>query len=370
MHYRLLLGSTALVGAGMLLASGGTSAQEAGGLQVTLGGYTEFLYEGANKETLQGDSDQGYHINNDTEIHIDAEGTSDSGVTYGSKLEIEADASPDSLITDEANLFFSGAFGRFETGWQDGAVDTMVLDATIISAGTAGVDGDTDNQTTAANIIETGDAAKITYYTPRVAGFQLGASFTPDSGNGTSDLLTSDNSGDLQNAIEAAANWTGDFGAFELGFFGEGTWADTEDGFFNGSDDVKAWAGGGLVGLGGLQFAGSYGHSDFGEGDEIDFVVLGIAYGFGPANVSFNWEHDFVDGAPTPAGGFNSALGDIDDVNIYVVSADVGLLPGVTLKGDVSYNTRDPGAGAVDAGNNGDYGEDTWAGVMAIQLDY
>jgi outer membrane protein OmpU len=356
MNQRLLLGSTALVGAGVLFTSP-VFAQEVGGLEVSLGGYTEFLVEGATDETLtNGDSDRGYFFNQDTEIHVRAEGTSDGGVTYGSLVEIEAGALP--MEADEMNLYFSGGFGRLELGRQDGVVDTMVLDATIIAAGTGGVDGDTDNLITAGNIADVGDATKITYYTPRIGGFQLGASFTPDSGDGRSaatGALSGDTNSDLETVLQGGVNWEGEFGGLETGLFGIATWADREP---PADGEVLAWAGGGLIGFGGLDFAASYGHSDYDDGDEVDFLLVGARFGFGPARVGFHYERDWFDGSPP------EALGDPDpdDNNTYVVSADVGLLPGVVLKGDVSYSDADPGAL--------DPGDETWAGVLAVQLNY
>jgi len=352
MNQRLLLGSTALVGAGVLFTSP-VFAQN-GGLEVSLGGYTEFLVEGATDETLSnGDSDRGYFFNHDTEIHVRAEGTSDGGVTYGSLVEIEAGNLP--MVADEMNLYFSGGFGRLELGRQDGVVDTMVLDATIIGAGTAGVDGDTDNQITAGNIADVGDSTKITYYTPRIGGFQLGASFTPDEGDGQSAALTGDDDpGDLETVIQGGVNWEGEFGGLETGLFAIGTMGEEE----TTGNDVVAWAGGGLIGFGGLDFAASYGSSDYDDGDEIDFLLVGVRFGFGPARVGFHYERDWIDGSPPEVLG----AVDADDANIYVLSADVGLMPGVVLKGDVSYNDSDPGA--IDPG------DETWAGVLAVQLNY
>jgi hypothetical protein len=55
-----------------------------------------------------------------------------------------------------------------------------------------------------------------------------------------------------------------------------------------------------------------------------------------------------------------------DESNLFAVSGDIGVLPGVTLKGDVTYNTEDPGADADDPDDT----DDTVAGVVSIQLDY
>src|SRR5918995_1285932 len=87
MHHRLLLGSTALVSAG-LLYGGAASAQE---IEVVLSGYTEFGGLVAQDETLQnGDGDRGYTFFMDNEVHIEATGVSDGGLTYGAYLEMEA----------------------------------------------------------------------------------------------------------------------------------------------------------------------------------------------------------------------------------------------------------------------------------------
>src|SRR5687767_15144772 len=98
MHHRLLLGSTALVSAGLLFG-GAASAQE---IEVTLGGYTEFGAQGATDETLQnGAGDRGYTFFMDNEVHIQATGVSDGGLTYGSYLEMEAGSGNSPSLQDD-----------------------------------------------------------------------------------------------------------------------------------------------------------------------------------------------------------------------------------------------------------------------------
>src|SRR5690606_14850388 len=106
---------------------------------------------------------------------------------------------------------------------------------------------------------------------------------------------------------------------------------------------------------GGLEFGVSF--NDFKgptDAQEGKLLSLGLAYGFGPANVSVGYERDWNE--------------EIDDANIFVVSGDVGLLPGVTLKGDVMYNTDDPNE-SVNADGTRDT-DSTRAGVLTVQLDY
>jgi len=366
MHHKLLLGSTALVGCSMLFTSA-ASAQD-GGFEVILGGFTEFGLTAANGDTLDNSrKNQNYSFFMDNEVIVRAQGITDGGVRYGSKIEIEAggggDAGSDGdgISIDEAGLFFSGNFGRVELGRDDGAEDLIFVGAEDAQAGTGGIDGDTANLGQ-IQFPDMGDDVKATYFTPRIAGFQLGASFTPDgddnnNGRGNTELQGGDG---RKNAIGGGINWVGVLGPVDLTLSAVGNWADVKDsdgaqaaqGF---KDDAKAWAVGGLLGFGGLEFGASF--NDFDgptEAQEGQLVSLGLAYGFGPANVSVGVEQDWND--------------NIDNATIFVVSGDVGLLPGVTLKGDVSYNTEDPNEDVQEDGTT-DSG-DTIAGVLTVQLDY
>jgi outer membrane protein OmpU len=364
MHHRLLMGSTALVGAGMLFTSA-ASAQESG-FEVILGGFTEFGINAANEDTLDNaNHNRGYAFFMDNEVIIRAEGITDGGVRYGSKVEIEAgsdlDTGPNNVSLDEVGLFFSGNFGRVELGRDDGAEDLMFVGAEDAQAGTGGLDGDTQNLGQ-IQFPDMGDDIKATYFTPRIAGFQLGGSFTPDgddneNGLGNNELLDADG---RKNAVGGGINWVGVLGPVDLTLSAVGNWADVKGG--NGQqalqgfkDDAKAWAVGGLLGFGGLSFGVSF--NDFeGPLDTQDGQLLsfGLTYGFGPANVSVGYEHDWND--------------DLDNTDVFVVSGDIGVLPGVTLKGDVTYNAEDPFKHVEDDGTT-DAGS-TYAGVLSVQLDY
>ncbi len=61
------------------------------------------------------------------------------------------------------------------------------------------------------------DATKISYYTPRINGWQLGGSFTPDTGDtGTSAVISGRDSGDIKNVASWGLNYSDTFG--NLGF--------------------------------------------------------------------------------------------------------------------------------------------------------
>ena len=353
MHHRLLLGSTALVSAGILFANA-TPAQA--DIEVTLGGYTEFGAEGATDDTLQAQGDRGYTFFMDNEVHIQATGTSDTGLTYGSYVEVEIGSGEASglqsgndnageAFVDEVNLFFSGGFGRIELGRQDGAEDVMLAGGEDAQSGTGGVDGDTNNLSSVIDL-NLSDNEKATYFTPRIGGLQLGASFTPEvTDDGGRDGAGFD--GGHANIASGGVNWVGAFGGVDLTLSAVGVYGEAEG---DDVDDRTDYAVGALIGAGGLSFGATWGQkTDF---NEADWAHLGLKYAFGNASASLGYSYADVD-------GFD------DTQHVFLVSGDVGLAPGLKLKGDVSYNTEDPGA---DDGADGQ--DDTIAGVISVQLDY
>jgi outer membrane protein OmpU len=338
MQHKLLLGSTALVSAGLVMSS--AQAQEVGGIEVVLGGYTEFGVKAG--ESLEPGPDRGYFFFMDNEVFINANGATDSGILYGSKIELEAasgNGNVSDATVDEVALFFSGNFGRIELGREDGAEDVMGINGADAQAGTGGIDGDTQNLVQFENL-DTGDSAKVTYFTPRVAGFQLGGSFIPDNGDGIDD----NTEGEQENIVGAGINWVGALGALDLTVAGTGVFGQNE----GSGDDLRSWDAGALLGFGGFTLGAGIGqNTDFAE---ADFLNAGLRYDFGAARVSVGYV--FFD----PDGG--------EETNLAAASADIGLLPGVTLKGDVTYNTDDADA------NGGEDTDETLQGVVTVQLDY
>jgi outer membrane protein OmpU len=348
-----LLGSTALVSAGLLMSS--AQAQETtrvGGFEVVLGGYTEWGVSAASRDTLNNqDNNRNYAFFMDNEVHINANGATQSGILYGSHLELEVGSglgSTDDAFVDEVGLYFSGNFGRFEFGQEDGANDVMGIGGADAQAGTGGIDGDTTNLLQFEDL-DTGDVNKATYFTPRLAGFQLGASFTPDSGVDAASV--EDDNGNFENIIMGGVNWVGALGGLDLTVAATGIHGAVEPGVVGqDTDDVNSYSVGALFGFGGFTIGANAGQNLDNQTFENDFIAGGIKYGFGAANVSVGYVYNNPDEG--------------DSANLLAVSGDVGLLPGVTLKGDVTYNDEDPGAH-----EDGDT-DDTFAGVVSMQLDY
>ena len=141
----------------------------------------------------------------------------------------------------------------------------------------------------------------------------------------------------------------GALGPLDLTVAGAGIWGENEDGGATG-DDLESWEVGALAGFGGFSIGAKYGQET--ELNEGDFINAGLKYGFGAANVSVGYVwFDPDDGEST---------------NLFAVSGDIGLMPGVVLKADATHNTDDPQEDEDDPGET----DDTIAGVLTVQLNY
>ena len=343
-----------------------------GGVEVVLGGATVFGVQAGTDNTITGENDRGYTFYMDNELFIEANGATETDIRYGSTIILEVgtgglDGDPVVTEIDEAALFFSGAFGRFEFGRRDGAEQLMLVGGEDAQAGTGGIDGDIPN----VNFFEfenTDIAAKATYFTPRIAGFQLGASFTPDyEDDGGEDQFQGE---DLEgeNGISPGINWVGVLGPLDLTLSAVGLFAQCESNCDNGTDDgegfqdeQKSWAVGGLLGFGEFTLGVTYNRQDdfAPETQDNDIVNFGIMYGFEEADISFGYN-------------FN-AFGEetLNDSHLFVLSGNIGLLPGVTLLADVAYNTNDIEACCrIVDGETENRQSSTWGGVLAIELEY
>ena len=356
---KILLGTTGLVGAALL-----ATAASAETPKVTLGGFSDFQ-AGYTDNDLAGDErDVGFR--NDNEISVRVDGKTDAGLGYGAVIDLEADITEDNNGegTNAARTFtyLEGGWGRVELGGNKSAASTMRVDASTLAVATGGINGDWVNflspvggttsaigggnfvttskleaehgLTTSAGDESTYNATKVTYYSPRWAGFQLGASYTPD--------LTA-------RGQDAARDGAGDVWDLGLGYETQfddatklavsGTYS-LGDGVVAGTD-LEGWNVGALLGIWGFNFAGSYGEwtdSLAIAGAEADYWTAGVGYDMGAIGLSATYlESTFETGA-----------GDNDFDNL-VIGADYKLAPGLTPYAEVSFYEFDGGAaGAVD----------------------
>ena len=368
---KLLLGTTALLGVGVLgvatphLAAA-AEVKPGGALDVSISGFARFRAHGGDvgdarlDPTLSEDLD----FSNDTEVHVILRGKHDaSGIEYGGTVEFEADTNRTDN-TDESWIFLRGGFGEFRFGDEDGVADNSAIGAQTIAAGTGGIDGSVIDAVAIGVVFPTNsqDSTKIRYYTPSFGGFQVGVSYTPnqlnlDSGGGNGDLLAPTNV-DITNLVEGALVYDGEFGGFGLQASlvgGIAEVADESDDSGLGGDDFQTIMAGVATEVFGFKVAGSYGTEETGA-LERDWFTAGVGYGIGPVNTSVTY------GQVIDSDGFVAG-----DVSNLVVSADLAVMPGVVLAGDVGFfdndlSNNDEDALGVDS--------DGWQAVLRLGVAF
>ena len=240
---KVILGSTALVAAGMLAGSG-APAQGAEPITLSVGGYYQVYFTlraqsdvdnegpGAGESLIGNDEEiRNIDVTTDAEVFFNGSTTLDNGITVGVSIQLEGATTGDQI--DEHFLYFSGNFGRLEVGANDGAANTMhygapsiqqlgIDDVTFFAiAPTSGNAVGSPQAVTITGI--SGDANKITYFTPRFSpGFQFGFSFTPEicdevPSGGIQGTVVSDTEDDnFDNVIDFGMNFLRQFGDVDL----------------------------------------------------------------------------------------------------------------------------------------------------------
>lgn len=363
---KILLGTTALIGAALL--AGAANAESP---KVTVGGFADFQIGIANDDRDAAQRSQGFR--NDTEINFSIDGVADSGLKYGAEIDLEADVTADAdsegLNASRTYLYLEGNWGRFELGSNEGADQTLKVDASSIARATGGIDGDftyfNGGSANTNGFIVTPDLPvmygagvqgdestnnnnKITYYTPRFSGFQLGLSYAPDQTDrgqtvGRGDL----NAGQAENILSGGVNYEGQFDQIGIAASATGEWGDSE---LSTTEDLGAYALGLKLSYAGFSLAGSW--SDWSDSlrtvasnTDADLWTIGLAYDGGVFGVSATYLDSQVD----PAGAQDN------EFQNFVLGADYKLAPGLTPYVEASFFEYDSFGSTVAAGDNEGY---------------
>lgn len=309
---KTLLGTTALVAVGLL--AGPALASDP--LKVTVGGnvVTGFYFVDADDvgATAFSDTKVALVARN---IDIKAEGTLDNGLVAGvdAKLQLGSDFNGNNVAAGSTNFrqlfaYLEGGFGRFEIGGTDGAAYKMHytspwfvpgngVDSPNIYNGSSNKFGATSSaevRLSTFSLLATNEN-KVSYFTPRLAGFQLGLSFTPDVTNNTPNangLFLATKNTQVHNVFEAAVNYAGTFGGVDLGVDGFYTQGDAPT-FTTG--DPKEYGLGANIGYAGFTLGGAwyqsedldykYGVSVARDGFGAKVWTAGLKYATGPWTV-------------------------------------------------------------------------------------
>jgi outer membrane protein OmpU len=189
------------------------------------------------------------------------------------------------------------------------------------------------------------DAQKITYYTPRFSGVQLGASYIGDTNNGSTAIGGANpvNGGGFVDVFAGGINYEGNVSdnvGIEAALTGEYGRSDTL-----ATEDLRAWSAGIGANFSGFSVATSYtdqGDSGTTAGDDNSFWTLGGAYENGPFGLSAT----YLKGEAETAAVTN-------EYQLLSLGADYQLAPGFVPYVEATFFDVDGGVAPGNAEDNG-----------------
>ncbi len=368
-----LYGTTALVAAGLLAAVPGAQAAEP--ITVSIGGYMEQWFGWAeNDDPLLGIRLNETELNSDAEIHFKGRTTLDNGLTVGVHIELEGQQSGDQI--DEQYMILQGGFGQVLFGSENSAQYKMAYNAPDVGIGLSTGDvtnwvipvegtGDGRFRTPYGSMnVEAGgnnDSLRLTYFTPRIQGFQFGVSYAPDAtqdGSGVGNLSTT-----LVNIFNVGANFNRTFNDVNIAVsFGWGTGENDNIAGTTG-EDPEVFNVGANIGFAGFTLGGAYANQYSGPTTGVGGVTaggtdftsegwdVGASYATGPWAFSVTYFHGEREGA--------IGIIDPDDDEWDAISgaASYSLGPGIKFVATLGYASHDAedflDSSGVEQDNNG-----------------
>ncbi len=233
MKKKLLLGTTALIAAGVATSGVAQAAEEP--ITAGISGYfrTAMAFISQDDDTGElADAAQSHTIGNDIEINVGGSTTLDNGITAGFSANIEGNgggtAANGSAALDERFIFFRGGFGQIRVGQVESARQSMTVfapsgnynfgvNSPFFIFANPGNGAGIFNVRTYSDGLGNEDNIKLIYYSPTFNGFRLGASYSPEDGNnGQYGGNAGDANGGFQNNWSASAEFGKTFGSVGL----------------------------------------------------------------------------------------------------------------------------------------------------------
>ncbi len=407
---KILLAGTAIVGAAVLASPAQAD------LKIDLGGhfrgYAVYNDQDETSTPANGDELRNFEFKRDMEVHFTGETTTDSGLTVGVHAELDLGnesmnggrvaTSPlpptpgsfsasstfnDASNLDEAYIYFSGGWGRVNFGSEDGAAYLLQVAAPSADSNVDGMrvyvqalnadvwdDGVANNSILGTNGLDFNvrlgydnaffrDTDRLTYLTPKWNGFQAGASYAPQAGQGIVDgafagASLADNTTDFEDLWEVAARWDGEFEGFGISAgLGYSTASGTDEaaagaGNF-GSDSLSAWDAGLNVSFNDFSVGAAYLNADTGVQEaagpgnnaEIETWTIGAAWDNGPYHLGATWYNTEIGNNV-----YGLGLAGTRDVEIdrYTVGGGYTYGPGMTFRGSVAFGNVDSSTAAAN----------------------
>lgn len=335
-----------LLSTSALALMGAMTTANAAEWDIKLGGYMEQHVGYASNDTASATDFDGVHTVSDQEFYFRPSITLDNGIKIAARMDFEGAANGG---VDEPQLIISGSFGSLTLGEDDTAASDVMVVAPDVSflginsgsevnylPGDGLVPQDGHSRGTFLNL--TGDDRVIKYFTPRFAGFQVGASYSRDGRSSSDDDISDLNGGAVEgvsvsNVFGVGANYTNSFGGVDLAI-GAG-WQTNE---LVAGGTAEQYGAGINVGFGGFTVGGSFAEGND-TGDDGRSYDVGVSYETGPWGVSFTYLH----------GENSDGAGGNDEVDSFQIAVDYDLAKGVRLGAYGLYVDED------DASSNADY---------------
>ena len=333
---KALLGTSALIAAAMIASPAAAQLE----LSTSASYYWEVGFTD-NDSTGGGDD---WDFQNEGWVQFNARGTSDNGLTYGFRLDIDDIETDAPAAVDETYVFFQGSFGTVTLGDDDHAADDVRVG--VPTSGTGLFDGGFGDYAPAGiagvrqDLVRIGpfgndDDTKIKYTSTGadLAGFTVGVSYSPDSGSGGDNLdrVNGTPAGDFENVFSAGVRYEGDFQGFSVLVGAAGYLGDNVAPAPGADNDLESWTVGLNVGSGGFDAGINYVSGETlgnpsggvaGTNVEVSGFNVGVTYGQGPWEIGASFS-DFED----------------DDNNneeqVYGIGGSYDWLPGVGIDADI-----------------------------------
>jgi len=403
-----LLGTTAIVAAGMLAVTGPAHAQakKSGPIKIGISGYMEqWVGVADNDDENDGvNTNTGFDEQADAELWFTGSTTLDNGIKVGVRIELEGntDGGPANQTShdqiDESSMYVQGSFGRINLGGADNAAMAMHFQAFDIGIGNFDAQAKWVQDPTerigiqglergvrfntiwgrTAPTLDDSHADKITYYTPRVEGFQFGVSWIPNFDEDNSGSIASVSNG-YHDGLAVGANFVRRFDkvrvALSAGYI-TAKYPPITDVPTNNPGSPSTWSVGGSVSMGPMRFAGSYGAAantrldrgtTIGTSTDGDAHSLGAYYRFGKNMVGVTYWHSEVKEQVAVAGD--------STMDLVTISGRHSLGNGVSLRATLLYldiEGEDTDGNTNSTGTSGGARDDNsgWAFVTGVRVSF
>ena len=346
---KLLSGTTALVAAGLL----STSAYAADPIKISVGGYFAggVIYTGQDDGVGEpGANTRNHRIERESEIAFTGSTTLDNGTKVGVNIQLEGETSGDQI--DESFLWFEGSWGKIQLGAEDSAAVGLNVGTpkptnffwgaaspvfSPIDCGTNGLGFGAGSSCFVGDyslLGLDGDQEKITYYSPKLGGFQLGISYTPDNkelgAGGYTGADVDNTAGQQSETLSFGARWTGNLGGAGVRVGGGYKKGDLEAPAA-GAEDRDYWGLGIAVSWNAFSFGVHYTDDDqgtSGNNTDRDDIVAAVTYSTGAWKFGLEYAKTEIEAG---------AAGGEDEGEAFTLGANYNMGGGVSFQAEVQF---------------------------------